>query len=138
MIDILIGIFIGMGLCGIGGSIYGFILIKDSPKQKIKKFLKKKGLILKGKFQVEKWEDDKYLIERGAEAIPAEYLRQKYKIVSDDEVTLDYFVEIASKHIRYIGDCDEGFFVVKSDTDLLRPPEPPKEYPPIPDGWNEI
>ena len=134
VVEGLIGLLAGMTLCGIGGSIYAFITCRNTLSYRIKRFIKNSGLRTR-KVIVEKWEDDKYLIECGAEAIPAEYLRQKYKIAMDEDVTLEYFVEHASKIIEYISDSGEGFFIVRGDTDLLRPPEPPEDYPPLPEGW---
>jgi len=139
MIDILIGVTIGMLMCGVGASIYAFILMKDSPAHRIKKFLKKYRLIPKRKIQVQKWEDDKYLVEVGAEAIASEYLRQKYKITTGEDITLEFFVRVCADYIIHIEEEDnEGFFIVRGGSDLLRPPDPPKEFPPIPEGWNVI
>jgi len=139
MIDIIIGITIGMLLCGIGGSIYAYTLMRNTLSYRIKRFIKRNRLIPKRKIMVQKWEDDKYLVEVGAEAIPSEYLRQKYKITTGEDVTLEYFVRVCADYIIHIEEDDhEGFFIVRGGTDLLRPPDPPKETPPIPEGWTLI
>lgn len=129
----IVGCFSGMGLT--------YFIMRpsaNSPERKVEQFIKKGKLIPKKHHPVLKLEDDKYLVERGIDLVPVEYLRQKYRIVTEEEITLEVFIGIASQYLQRIEYDEEGAFVVKGDTDLLRPPDPPKEYPPLPEGWNEI
>jgi len=127
------GVISGMGLC--------YFIMRppaNSPEVLVKRFIKKGKLIPRKHHPVLKLDNDKYLVERGLELVPVEYLRQKYRIETEEEITLEVFMGIASKYLQRIEYDEEGAYVVKGGTDLLRPPEPPKEYPPIPEGWNEI
>ena len=102
------------------------------------KWLKNGLLKPKSQYSIRKLEDDNYLISRGVELIGSGYLYHLFLSKHEDlDITQDKFEEICSSYLYYYGDDEEGFYVVQSGTELLRPPEPPMEYPPLPEGWED-
>ncbi len=142
MVNYIAGVISGMTLCGIGAVIYFIIHYLDTPERQIIKFIKKHKLIPKSKVDIVRWEDNKYLVSYGLEVISVEYLRQLFKIREGAnlkyDLQYDFFKETIEKYFQFIdANDDERFIVVRGGTDLLRPPEPPKEYPPLPQGWED-
>lgn len=120
------------------GSILTYLYMKppsNSDEAKVKSFIRKGKLVPRGTYPVLKLDSAKFLVDKGIDLVPVEYLRQKYRIVTGEEITLELFTQIAGQLLQRIEYDENGAFVVKGDTDLLRPPDPPKEYPPLPPGW---
>ena len=87
------------------------------------------------KYQALDLESEEYCKREGIDLVPVEYLRQKFKIVSGEEVSIEYFKERVGIILQWVEEDEDGVFICKDGTELLRPPEPPKEYPPLPEGW---